>query len=143
MVADPVKPQPEQKSANRPGQRWKYRQPTCSHGFVVGKGLCPHAGCRGAHRKLLLPHYRQSYLASKDMTAGKREPGKYRCYMCGRLLPDGTVPELGPSQFFRASSKRNGHQSRCKQCDNKRRFWRRWYGTAESPRRGGADSGQA
>jgi hypothetical protein len=139
MLSEPVKPQP----VTIAGFSWKHRERKCAHGFVLGRGLCPHPGCRGAHKKRLLPHYCQSYLRDKDMTAGKQEPGHYRCYMCGRLLPDGTIPELGPSQFFGATSKRNGHQSRCKQCDNKRRFWRRWYGTAEAPRvRGGADSGQ-
>lgn len=142
MPPDPVKPQPEARPSPVAGYGWKYRQPTCAHGYVIGKGLCPEPGCRGAHKKRLMPHYRQSYLASKDMTAGTREPGKYRCYMCGRVLPDGTVPELGESRFFRAASKRNGHQSRCKQCDNKRRRWRRTFGTAEPPRvRGGAKEG--
>lgn len=142
MLTDSVKPPPASSSDLPPkrnycqpapvqGYRWKYRQPTCKHGFVLGKGLCPHIGCPGARRRRTLLHYRTSYLKPKDMTAGAT-PGLYRCYMCGRKLSDGTMPErYGPSQFFGASSKRNGHQSRCKQCDNRRRRWRRCLGTAQ------------
>lgn len=137
MVSDPVKPQPSSHPPPIAGYGWKHRQRKCSHGFVVGLGLCPHAGCIGARKRFDLPQNRGSYSASKDMTVGS-QPGLYRCYICKRWLSDGTVPELGPSQFFGAVSKKNTHQSRCKKCDNRRRWQRRWYGTAEGPRRGGA-----
>lgn len=79
----------------------------CRHGFV--KGLCVVFGCESAETNMLAPQQRRRGQGELLLL-----PGVFQCRACG------LVKAL--SEFYANRSSRRGHQSRCKECDNR---WKR------------------
>lgn len=90
--------------------------------------ICPHCGgrhrlyadraahpdCWRAHRRL----YYHQVLVPRKLAPPPPQPslpdGHKCCTGCGRVLP--------LDQFYRCRSKRDGHMSRCKQCEHLRKL---------------------
>lgn len=84
-----------------------HRSNRCEHGFLSELRLCPVCFPKSLTAN---PRIRASNGQFRATASEGLPDGYYRCWRCGKVKP--------LQDFSRCASKRNGHLSRCKKCDN-------------------------